>query len=180
MLAPWKKKYDQPRQHIKRQRHYFADKGPFSQIYDLVMYGCESWTIKKAEHRRIEAFNCSVGEDSWGSFGLQGHQISQSSRKSVLNINWKYSCWSWNSNILATWCEELTLWKRPWCWERLRTGGEGEYREWDGWMASLTRWTWVWVSSRSWWWTWKPGVLQSTGSQRVGHNWVTEINWTYK
>ena len=67
-------------------------------------------------------------------------------------------------NILATWCEELTLWKRPWCWGRLRTGGEGANRGWDGWMASLTRWTGVWTSSRSWWWTGKPGVLWSMGS----------------
>ena len=76
---------------------------------------------------------------------------------------------------LATWCEELTPWKRPWCWERVKAGREGDDRGWDGWMASPTRWPWVWASSRSWWWTGKPGVLQSMGSQRVGHNWV---NWT--
>ena len=67
-------------------------------------------------------------------------------------------------------------WKRPWCWERLKAGGEGDDRGWDGWMASPTRWTWVWVNSRSWWWTGRPGVLQSMGSQRVGYNWVTELN----
>ena len=76
---------------------------------------------------------------------------------------------SWNSNTLATWCEELTHWKRPWCWERLKVGGEGDNRGWDGWMASSTWWTWVWVISGSWWWTGKPGVLPSMGSQRVGH-----------
>ena len=70
---------------------------------------------------------------------------------------------SWNSNTLATWCEELTHWKRPWCWERLKAGGEGDDRGWDGWMTSLFLWGWVWVSSRSWWWTGKPGVLQSMG-----------------
>ena len=70
-------------------------------------------------------------------------------------------------------------WKRPWCWERLRAGGEGFNRGWDGWMASLTQWTRVCVSSGSWWWTGKPGVLQSIGSQSVRHNWVTELNWTY-
>ena len=69
-------------------------------------------------------------------------------------------------------------WKRPWCWERLRAGGEGDDRGWDGWMASLTQRTWILVNSGSWWWTGKPGVLQSMGSQRVGHNWVTELNWT--
>ena len=81
----------------------------------------------------------------------------------------------WYSN---TWCKELTHWKRPWCWERLRARGEGDDREWDGWRASPTQWTWVWVSSRSWWWTGRPGVLQSMGSQRVRHDWATELNWT--
>ena len=73
--------------------------------------------------------------------------------------------------------EELTYWKRPWCWERLKVGGEGDDRGWDGWMASPIWWTWVWASSRSWWWTGKLGLLQSRGSQRVRHDWVTELNW---
>ena len=81
---------------------------------------------------------------------------------------------SWHSNTLPTWCEELTHWKRLWCWERLRARGEGDDRGWDYWMASSNQWTWVWVDSRSWWWTRRPGVLQSMGSQRVGHNW----DWT--
>ena len=68
--------------------------------------------------------------------------------------------------------------KRPWCWARLRAGGEGDDRGWDGWVASLTRWTWVWASSGSWIWTGKPCVLQSMGSQRVRHDWVTKLNWT--
>ena len=68
--------------------------------------------------------------------------------------------------------------EKTWCWGRLKVGGEGDDRGWDGWMASLTQWTWVWVNSGSWWWTGRPGVLQSTGSQRVGHDWVTELNWT--
>jgi len=130
--------------------------------------------------------NCGVGGDSWESLGLQGDPtlkeiplgLSQSYRKSVLNIHWKVWCWIWSSNTLATWCKELTPWKRPWCWERLKAGGEGDNRGWDGWMASLTQWTWVWVSSVSWWWTGRPGVLQSMGSQRVGHDWVTELIWT--
>ena len=130
--------------------------------------------------KELMFFNCGVGEDSWESLGLQGDQTSQSSRKSVMNIqSWIKDCsWSWNSNILATWWEELTPWKRPWCWKRLKAGGEVDKRGWDGWMASPTQWTWVWVSSGSWWWTGKPGVLQSMGSQRVEHNWVTELNWT--
>ena len=76
---------------------------------------------------------------------------------------------------MATWCKELTHWKRPRCWGRLKVGGEGDDRGWDGWMASLTQRTWIWAGSRSWWWTGKPGVLQSMGSQRVGHDWVTEL-----
>ena len=75
-------------------------------------------------------------------------------------------------------CEELTHWKRLWCWEGLGAGGEGDNRGWDGWMASLTWWTWVWVNSGSWWWTGRPGVLWFMGLQRVGHDWVTELNWT--
>ena len=74
--------------------------------------------------------------------------------------------------------EELTHWKRPWCWEGLGAGGEGDDRGWDGWKASPSRWTWVWVNSRSWWWTGRPGMLRFMGLQRVGHDWVTELNWT--
>ena len=85
-------------------------------------------------------------------------------------------CWSWNSNTLATWCKELTHLKRPWCWERLRAGREGDDRGWDGWMASPTQWTWVWVDSGSWWWTGRPGVLRFMRSQRVRHDWATELN----
>ena len=85
--------------------------------------------------------------------------------------------WSWDSNTLATSCEELTHWKRPWCWDGLGTGGEGDDRGWDGWMASPTRWAWVWVNSGSLWWTGRPGVLRFMRSQRVGHDWATELNW---
>jgi len=103
---------------------------------------------------------------------------SPSIRRSVLGAHWKDWCWSWNSTTLATWCEELTHLKIPWCWEGLRAGGEGDDRGWDGWMASPTRWTWVWVNSGSWWGTGRPGVLWFMGSQRVRHNWATELNWT--
>ena len=120
--------------------------------------------------------NCGVGEDSWESFGLQGNPTwSLMIRNSFLNIHWKDWCWSWNSNTLATWCKELTHWKRPWCWQRFKVGGERDDRGWDGWMASLTWWTQVWVNSRNWWWTGRPGVLQSMGLQRVGHDWATEL-----
>ena len=79
---------------------------------------------------------------------------------------------------LATSCKELTHWKRLWFWEGLGAGDEGDDRGWDGWMASLTRWTWVWVNSGSWWWTGRPGMLRFMGSQWVGHDWATEMNWT--
>ena len=81
-----------------------------------------------------------------------------------------------NSNTLATWCEELTHLKRPWCWERSKAGGEGDDRGWDGWMALSTRWTWIWVDSGNWWWTGRPGVLRIMGLQRIGHDWATELN----
>ena len=121
--------------------------------------------------------NCGVGEDSWESLGLQGDPTSPFWRRSVLPVHWKDWCWSWNSNTLATSCEELTHLKRPWCWEGLGAGGEGDDRGWDGWMASPTWWTWVWVNSGSWWWTGRPGVLWSMVSQRVEQDWGTELNW---
>ena len=83
-------------------------------------------------------------------------------------------CWSWSSNTLATWYKELTNWKRSWCWERLRAGEEEDDRGWDYWMASPTRWTWVWANSGRWWRTGKPGVLQFIELQRVRHNLATE------
>ena len=81
------------------------------------------------------------------------------------------------TNILATWCEELTHLRGPWCWERLKVGWEGDDRGWDGLIASPTLGTWVWVISRNWWYTGKPDMLLSMGPQRVGHDWVTEVNW---
>ena len=113
------------------------------------------------------------------SLGLQGDPSSPSWRRSVLGVHWKDWCWSGNSSTLATSCKELTHWKRPWCWEGLGAGAEGDDRGWDGWMASPTRWAWVWVNSGSWWWTGRPGVLRFMGSQRVGHDWVTELNWRH-
>ena len=122
--------------------------------------------------------HCGVGENSWESLGLQGDPASPSWRKSVLNIHWKDWCWSWNFNVLATWCERLTHLRKPWCLERLKVGGEGDNRVWDGWMALPMRWMWVWVNSGNCWWTRHPGMLQSMGSQRVGHDWATELNWS--
>ena len=135
---------------------------------------------RKLSAKELMLWNCGVREDSWESLGLKRDQTCQSQRKSVLNFHWKDWCWSWSSSTLATWCKELTHWKRPWCWERLKAGWEGADRGWEGWMAWRTQWTWVWVGSGSWWWTGRPGVLQSMGSQRVGHDCANELNWTDK
>ena len=113
---------------------------------------------------------------SWVGHDRTARRSNQ--KRSVLVVHWKDWCWSWNSNILATWCEELTHWKRPWCWEGSGAGGEGEDRGWDGWMASPTQWTWVCVDSGSWWWAGRPGVLRFMGSQRIRYYWATELNWT--
>ena len=108
--------------------------------FSIVVYGYKNWTIKKDECWRIDAFKCGVGEDSWESLGQQGDPTSQSERKSILNIHWKDRCWSWSSNTLVIWCEDLTHWKRLWCWERMKAGGERDSRRWNGWMVSPTRW----------------------------------------
>ena len=132
---------------------------------------------RKLSSEELMLLNCGAGEDSWESLGLQGNPTSPFWRRPVLGFNWKDWCQGWNSNTLATSCKELTHWKRPWCWEGLGAGGEGDDRGWDGWMASPTHCTWVWVNSGSWWWTGRPGVLQFIGSQRVGHDWASELNW---
>ena len=116
-------------------------------VFPVVMYGCESWTIKKTEHWRIDAF------EPW--YWRRLLRVPWTARRSSQSILKEVSpgcsleglMWSWNSNTLATSCEELTHWKRPWCFEGLRAGGEGDDRGWDGWMASSTPWTWVWVDS---------------------------------
>ena len=146
-------------------------------VFPVVMYGCESWTVKKAERWRIDAFELWC----WRTL-LRVPWTARRPNQSILKetspgVHWEDWCSGWNSNTLATSCEELTHWKRPWCWEGLGAG-EGDDRGWDGWMASLTRWTWVWVNSGSWWWTGRPGVLRFMGSQRVGHDRATELDWT--
>jgi len=148
---------------------YFANKGPSSQSYGFSSSHVWMWELdcKESWAWKNWCFWTVVLEKTLES------PLGCKEIQSVLNIHWKDWCWSWNANTLATWCEDLTDWKRPWCWERLKAGGEGDNRGWDGWMASLTQWTWVWVNSGSWRWTGRPGVLQSMGSQRV-----TELNWT--
>ena len=120
-----------------------------------VRFGLE----RRLSAEELMLLNCGVGEDSWESRVLQD-QTSQSWRKSVLNIHWEDWWWSWSSNTLATWWEKLTHQKRPWCWERLKAGGEEGDRGWDGWIASPTQWTWFWANSRRQR-TGKSGVLQS-------------------
>ena len=143
-------------------------------FFPLVMYGYESWTVKKPECWRIDAFelwcwrrllDCkeiqpvhSKGDESWVFFG--GNDA-----KAETPVLWPPYVKSW-------------LIGKDWCWEGLGAGGEGDDRGWDGWMASLTRWTWVWVNSGNWWWTGRPGMLWFMGSQRVGHDWATELNCT--
>ena len=98
---------------------------------------------RKLSTEELMLLTCGVGEDSWESLGLQGDPTSPFWMGTALGFLWRERCWSWNSSILATSCEELTHWKRLWCWEGLGAGGEGDDRGWDGWMASPTRWMWV-------------------------------------
>ena len=134
-------------------------------VFPVVVYGCESWSIKKAECRRTDAFELWC----WKSLLRVPWSARRSNQSILKEISPECSLeglmLKLNSNTLATWCEELTYWKWPWCWERLEAGEEGDNRGWDGWMASPTQWTWVWVNSGNWWWTGRPGVLESMGSQ---------------
>ena len=140
------------------------------------MYGCKSWTVKKAEHWRIDAFELCVGKDLRASWTER--RLSQSVLK---EISPEYSLEGLMLKLKLQYfghlMHRMTHWKRPWCWERLKAGGEGDDRGWDGWLASLTRWTWVRASSGSWWWTGKPAVLQSMESHRVRHNWMNELKF---
>ena len=147
-------------------------------VFLVVICGCEGWTIQKAECWRIDAFELWCWRRLLRVPWTERRSIQSILKEKSPGVHWKDWCWSWNSNTLATSCEELTHLKIPWCWEGLGAGGEGDDREWDGWMASLTWWTWVWVNSRSWWWTERHGMLRFMGLQRVGPNWATELNWT--
>ena len=148
-------------------------------VFPVVMYGCESWTIKKTEWQRLMLLNWVLektlespldckeiqrvhpkGDQSWMFIG------STDVEAEIPKLQY--------SNTLATWCKKLTHWKRPWSWERLRAGGEGDDRGWDGWMASPTKRTWVWVDPGSWWLTGRAGMLQFMGLQRVRHDLATE------
>ena len=172
----WKKSYDQPRQHIKKQRHYFADKGPSSQSHGFSSIHVWMWELDYKESWAPKKW-CfwTVVLDKTLESPLDCKEIQPVHPKG--NLSWIFirrtDAEAETPNTLATRCKEQTHWKR--CWERLKAGGEGDNRGWDGWMASPTQRTWVWVNSRSWW-TGRPGTLQSMGSQRVGHNWATELS----
>ena len=153
-------------------------------LYTLCQTDQSLHTVKTHAYVRLgliqeRLWSLSCSDENW-LFSLLRNQINLWS--------WIFQVWTWHFvdivffNVhwdeMAVSCEELTHWKRLWCWEGLGAGGEGDARGWDGWMASLTRWTWVWVNSRSWWWTGRPGVLWFMRSQRVGHDWATKLNWT--
>ena len=126
------------------------------------------WVLRDLRHRTTDAF------ELWGWRWLfkASWTARRSNQSTLKEISPEYALegliLSWNSSTLAIWCEELTHWKRPWCWERLKAGGEGDHRGWEGWMTSPSRWTWVWASSKSWWWTRKPGMLLPMGSKESG------------
>ena len=183
-LAPWRRSYNQPRQYIKKQRHYFANKDPSSQIYGFSSshvwmweLDCEeSWAPKNwcfwdvmlektleslLDSKEIKPAN-PKGNQPWIFIGRSGAETETP-------IFWPIDVKNW-----------MNHWKRPWFWKRLKAGGEGDNRGWDGWMASQTRWTWVRVNSGSWLWIGKSGMLQSMRSQRVRHE-TTELllsDWT--
>ena len=143
-------------------------------VFPVVVYRCECWNIKKSETWRTYAFELWC----WRRL-LRVPWTARKSNQSILKeINpeclLEDYCCSWSSNTLTTWCKELNYWKRPWCWGRLRARGEACNRGWDGWMTSLTQWTWVWANSGRQWRTEKPGMLQFFGWQRVKQDW--ELN----
>ena len=168
---------------IKKQRHYFANKDPTSQGYGFSSSHVSMWELdyKEIWVQKNWCFWTVVLEKTLESL-LHCKEIQPVHLKR--NQSWIFTGRTdaeAETQILATWCKELTHWKRPWCWERLKAGGEGDERGWDGWMASLTWWTWIWASSGSWWWAGKPGMLQCMGlhSQTRLSNW-TELNMNYR
>ena len=178
-IAPWRKSYDQLRQHIKKKRHYFAYKVHLVKaiVFPEVMYGWEL-DYKESCVQKNWCFWTVVLEKTLES-PLDCNEIRPVNPKG--NQSWIFirrtDADIETPNTLATWCEELTHWKRLWCWKRLKAGREGNDRGWDGWMALPTWWAWVWASSGIWWWTGMSDILQSMGLHRLRHNWGTELNW---
>ena len=182
MLAPWKKNYDQAR-HILKSRgitfptkvhlvkatffsssHEWMWELDYKEIWVLKNWCFWTVVLEKTLESPLDCKEiCPVHPKGYQSWIFTGRTDAEAETP----LLWPPDKW-----------EELTHLKRPWCWERLKAG-EGDDRGWDGWMASPTQWTWVWVNSRNWWWTGRPGVLRSMGSQTVGHDWVTELNWNW-
>ena len=145
-------------------------------VFTVVMYGCENCTTKKADHQRIDAFEVWC----WRRL-LRVPWTARRSNQSILKISPGCSLEGLMLKLKLQYFGHL-MWRTDLFEKTLKLGKiEGgrrrDYRAWDGWMVSPTWWTWVWVSSGSWWWTGRPGLLQSMGSQRVGHDWATELNW---
>ena len=180
MLTPWKESYDQPRQHIKMQRHYFANKGLSSQGYGFSSSHVWMWELdyKESFETKNRCFWTVVLEKTLENpLDCKEIQLVHSKDQSWVFIG-RTDVEAETPILWATWCERLTFFEKTWCCQRLRAGGVGDDRVWDGWMASLTELIWIWVNSGSWWWTERPRVLWFMGSQRVGHDWVTDLNWT--
>ena len=174
MFAPWKKSYDKPRQSIKKQRHYFTNKGLSSQSYGFSSshYGCESWAIKKAEHQRTDAFKLWC----WGRLLRVPWTVRRSNQLILKEISPEYSLEGLMLKLKLQYFGHL-MWRTDSLEKTLMLGkieGKGDDRGWDGRMASPTQWTWVWASFGIWWRTGKPGMLQSMGSQRVKYDWATK------
>ena len=148
-------------------------------VFPVVMYGCESWTVKKAECRRIDAFELWCWRRLLRVPGT-ARRSSQSILKEISpGISLKGMMLKLKLQYFGHLMRRVDLLEKTLMLEGLGAGGEGDDRGWDGWMASLTRWMWVWVNSGSWWWTGRPGGLHFMGSQRVRHDWVTELNWIF-
>ena len=154
----------------------------YNQRYGFYSSHVWMWELdqRRQNTKELMLLNCAVGEDSWESL-----ETARRSNQWILKeINSEYSLEWLMLRLKLQYFGQLMRRanslkkKKPWCWERLKVEGERNDREWDGWMASLTQGTWVWVNTRSCWWTGRPGLLQSLFSQRVGHDWVAELNWT--
>ena len=147
-------------------------------VLPVVMYGCESWTVKKAEYWRIGAFELwcwrRLLRVPWTARRSNQYILKEISLRCLLEGLMLKLKLQYFGHLMR----RVDSLERIWCWEGLGARGEGDSRGWDGWMASPTRWTWVWVNSRSWWWTGRTGMLRFMGSQRVRHDWATELNWT--
>ena len=181
MLAPWKKSYDKPRQHLKNQRHHLADKGPYSQssgfssshMWMWELHNKESWALNNwcfwtvvLEKTLESPLDCRETQPIHPKGNQSWMFIGRTDVEAETPILWPPDAKRW------------LIWKLSDTGKNWRQEEKGTNRGWDGWMASPTQWTWVWVNYGSWWWTGRPGMLWFMESQRVGHDWETELSWT--